>query len=66
MRYIGVDLHKTNFVACSLDEQERILVLVLEGSSYREHGDFHRGHEATSATLSGFGVSVDAVLDAAA
>jgi transposase len=24
MRYIGVDLHKTNFVACFLDEQERI------------------------------------------
>jgi transposase len=24
MRYIGVDLHKTNFVACILDEQERI------------------------------------------
>ena len=24
MRYIGVDLHTTNFVACFLDEQERV------------------------------------------
>jgi transposase len=24
LRYLGVDLHKTNFVACFLDEQERI------------------------------------------
>jgi hypothetical protein len=23
MRYIGIDLHKTNFVACFLDEEER-------------------------------------------
>lgn len=43
---------------------ETISVLWLEGVSYGEHGIFHRGETAPSALLDGFGVPVDAVLDA--
>jgi Uma2 family endonuclease len=43
---------------------DTITVLVLEGDTYAEHGVFQRGDEATSTTLAGFAVSVDAVFDA--
>jgi Uma2 family endonuclease len=46
-------------------EEERILVLVLDGGAYREHGDFRKGAEAASATLPGFSVSVESVFAAA-
>jgi Uma2 family endonuclease len=42
-------------------EQRRITVLTLDGQSYRVHGDFGPGTEASSVLLPGFGVSVDAV-----
>lgn len=45
---------------------ERIQVLVLDGTSYRVHGDFGAGELATSVTLPGFTVSVDDVLAKAA
>ncbi len=45
-------------------QSETITVLRLEGASYIEHGVFARGDEATSGYLGGFGVGVDAVLDA--
>jgi len=45
-------------------EDETISVLRLEGDRYAEHGVFRRGGLATSALLTGFGVSVDAVFDA--
>ena len=45
---------------------KRILVLALDSESYRVHGDFVPGEVATSATLPGFSVSVDAVLAEAA
>lgn len=44
---------------------ETITVLALQGDSYVEHGVFPRGEQAVSALLTGFGVSVDAVFDAA-
>jgi Uma2 family endonuclease len=43
---------------------ETITVLRLEGDRYAEHGVFRRGHLATSVLLTGFAISVDAVLDA--
>jgi Uma2 family endonuclease len=43
---------------------ETITVLRLEGNAYVEHGVFGRGTTATSALLTGFAVSVDAVMDA--
>ena len=45
-------------------EQETITVLRLEADAYVEHGVFRRGDTATSATLPGFAVRVDDVLDA--
>jgi hypothetical protein len=39
-------------------------VLVLEGDAYREAGIYHRGERAASVLLDGFGIAVDAVLDA--
>jgi Uma2 family endonuclease len=45
-------------------QDETITVLKLDGAAYVEHGVFKRGTTATSATLPGFGVSVDAVFDA--
>lgn len=48
-----------------VDPQEhRITVLVLDGQSYREHGVFGPGSQATSQLLAGFSVSVDAVFAA--
>jgi hypothetical protein len=41
-----------------------ILVLTLDGSAYRVHGEFARGATATSLLLPGFTVSVDAVFAA--
>jgi Uma2 family endonuclease len=43
---------------------EIITVLCLKGESYMEHGIFQRAETATSALLTDFAVSVDAVLDA--
>jgi Uma2 family endonuclease len=43
-------------------EQAKIRVLVLEGDTYRLHGDFGRGQTATSVLLSGFEAGVDEVL----
>lgn len=40
-----------------------ITVLVLDGAEYVEHGVFQRGEQARSKLLSGFSISVDAVLD---
>lgn len=42
-------------------EQHRITVLTLDGETYREHGVFGAGTQATSVLLPGFAVSVDAV-----
>lgn len=42
-----------------------ITVLTLRGDAYATHGVFRRGERATSALLDGFGVAVDAVVDAA-
>lgn len=41
-----------------------ITVLQLAGNAYVSHGTFHRGDSASSALLSDFTVSVDAVCDA--
>ncbi len=45
-------------------ENQKILVLVLVGEAYRVHGEFGAGEKATSSCLSGFDVSVAAVLAA--
>ena len=45
-------------------QTETITVLRLEGKAYVEHGVFKRGAVATSATLAGFSVAVEAVMDA--
>jgi Uma2 family endonuclease len=45
-------------------EDEAIIVLRLEGDSYKEHGIFHRDETATSALLNGFAMPVGAALDA--
>ena len=44
--------------------EETLTVLTLDGAAYAEHGVFARGTTATSVLISGFSVSVDAVLDA--
>lgn len=46
-------------------QEERILVLALAGHGYQLHGAFGRGEMATSPSLPGFTVSVDAVFAAA-
>jgi len=46
--------------------EHKILVLTLEGGSYRTHGEFGRGTQTTSVLLPGFAVDVDAVFAAAA
>jgi hypothetical protein len=46
-------------------EEATITVLTLEHGEYVDHEVFRRGETATSALLSGFTVSVDAVCDAA-
>lgn len=43
---------------------ETITVLVLDGSSYREHGAFARGAQAMSALLPDFAIAVNVVFDA--
>ena len=43
---------------------DTITVLVLDGTTYREHGVFSRGDQASSRLLAGYHVSVDEVLDA--
>jgi Uma2 family endonuclease len=45
-------------------ELKQIIVLVLDGKSYREHGAFGVGATATSVALSGFSVDVAAVFAA--
>lgn len=45
-------------------EMRQIIVLVLDGKKYREHGLFGRGTQATSIALPGFSVDVDAVFAA--
>ncbi len=47
---------------CQLDQT--ITVLTLDWTSYREHGVFHRGQQATSKLLADFAVIVDEVFDA--
>jgi Uma2 family endonuclease len=42
-------------------QERRITVLVLEGQTYRTHGEFGRGSQATSVLFPGFSVNVDAV-----
>jgi Uma2 family endonuclease len=44
--------------------EHQILVLTLDGETYRVHGEFGRGATATSRLLPGFSVSVDAVVAA--
>jgi Uma2 family endonuclease len=43
---------------------QTITVLTLDGTSYREHGVFHRGQQAASKLLADFAISVDEVFDA--
>jgi Uma2 family endonuclease len=45
-------------------QEQRIIVLTLDGNTYREHGTFGPGQTATSVLLSGFSVEVSAVLAA--
>lgn len=45
-------------------EQQRITVLTLNGTVYREHGNFANGDRATSVLLSGFAVAVSDVFAA--
>ena len=46
--------------------EQTIIVLALEDHTYRVHGEFGPGTEATSVLLPGFAVAVDAVFEAAA
>jgi Uma2 family endonuclease len=43
-------------------KERRIRVLTLEGKTYKVHGDFGPGSQATSILLPGFAVAVDAAL----
>lgn len=45
-------------------KERRITVLVLDGETYRIHGEFVARQTATSVVLSGFAVSVDDVFAA--
>ena len=45
-------------------EIETVLVLALEGGSYREHGKFTKGQSATSVLLPGFALDVTALFAA--
>jgi Uma2 family endonuclease len=47
-------------------DKKVIRVLTLKGKSYRRHGDFKPGDQATSVLLPGFEVAVDAVFAAGA
>jgi Uma2 family endonuclease len=42
-------------------QEQRIIGLTLDGTTYREHGVFGSGAQATSVLLPGFSVAVDAV-----
>ena len=44
--------------------ERRVCVYTLSRRTYRLHGEFREGDEATSVLLPGFAVSVDAVLAA--
>jgi Uma2 family endonuclease len=46
-------------------EQQRISALTLDGETYREHGVFSPGAQATSVLLPGFTVAVSDVFAAA-
>jgi Uma2 family endonuclease len=46
-------------------QEQRITVLTLDGQSYRVHGEFVPGMQATSVLLPGFAVDVEAVFAAA-
>jgi Uma2 family endonuclease len=43
-------------------QKKRVRVLKLKSKTYRVHGDFGPGTQATSALLPGFAVAVDEVL----
>lgn len=45
-------------------QQERIIVMTLEQGSYRKHGEFKRGAQATSVLLNGLSVDVSGAFDA--
>jgi Uma2 family endonuclease len=45
-------------------KENQITVLTIDNASYREHGKFGTGEQATSVLLPGFSVSVDAVFAA--
>jgi len=45
-------------------QEQRITVLVLDGQSYRVHGEFGPGTQANSVLLPGFAVAVEAVFAA--
>jgi Uma2 family endonuclease len=45
-------------------QEQRITVLVLDGQTYRVHGEFGPGTQATSVLLPGFTVAVEAVFAA--
>jgi Uma2 family endonuclease len=46
-----------------IDPDNKVIrVLTLNGTTYKVHGEFHPGEQATSALLASFTVSVDAVL----
>ncbi len=45
-------------------QEETIVVLTLTGTTYVEHGRFHRGDTASSGLFADFAVQVDAVFDA--
>ncbi len=45
-------------------EEQRIIVLTLDGQEYRVHGEFRPGTQATSLLLPGFSVDVSAVFAA--
>ena len=48
-----------------VDPHKKVIrVLSLRGKSYRRHGDFKPGDQATSVLLQGFAVAVDAVFAA--
>jgi Uma2 family endonuclease len=45
-------------------QEQRVMVLALDGASYRVHGVFDCGATATSVLLPGFAASVDATFAA--
>lgn len=45
-------------------QEQRVTVLTLDGQTYREHGVFSPGQQATSVLLPGFVVAVAAVFAA--